>query len=67
MYRQGMKVAALTKKAGQVPRTGTVIAVRGHDVEVRWEDGHSSVISRRALTAVHNKQGYPGRIGRGRR
>jgi hypothetical protein len=57
MYRQGMKVAALTKKAGQVPRTGTVIGVRRHDVEVRWEDGHSSVISRRALTAVHNKQG----------
>ncbi len=56
MYRQGMKVAALTKKAGQVPRTGTVTAVRGHDVEVRWEDGHSSVISGNALT-VHHKRG----------
>ncbi len=57
MYRQGMKVAVLTKKAGQVPRTGTVIAVRGHDLEVRWDDGHSSVISGNAVTPVRHKRG----------
>ncbi len=53
--KKGTKVEALTKKAGQVPRAGTVEAVRGDTVEVRWEDGHLSVISRRAL--VESRKG----------
>ncbi len=52
--KKGTKVEALTKKAGQVPRSGTVEAVRGDTVEVRWDDGHLSVISKRALT-THRK------------
>ena len=50
MFRQGTKVAELTKKAGVKPRRGTVVDLRGDDVEVRWEDGHRSIISRSALT-----------------
>lgn len=51
--RQGTKVSELTKKSGQVARMGTVMEVRGHDLEVRWEDGHISVISRNAVHEVH--------------
>ena len=53
--RQGSKVAELTKKAGQVPRVGTVVEVRGHDLEIKWEDGHTSVISRNAVHEVPKK------------
>ncbi len=52
MLRQGNKVSELTKKAGRVARTGTVTQVRGHDLEVRWEDGHITVISRNAVRQV---------------
>jgi len=40
--RKGMQVRELSKKVGQVPREGTVTAVRGSTVDVRWSDGHRS-------------------------
>lgn len=52
MFRQGARVAELTKKVGQVARTGKVVSVRDRSVEVRWDDGHVSVTSTRALTPV---------------
>ncbi len=55
--RQGTTVSELTKKAGKMARVGKVIEVRGHDLEVRWEDGHISVISRNAVHEVHPKKG----------
>ena len=39
---KGMRVKELTKKVGQVARTGTVLSVHGPTVEVRWDDGHVS-------------------------
>ena len=42
---KGMRVKELTKKVGQVARTGTVLSVRGQTVEVRWDDGHVSSLS----------------------
>ena len=54
--RQGTKVSEQTKKAGQVPRTGTVVEVRGHDLEIRWEDGHTSIISRNAVHEMRQKK-----------
>ena len=48
--RKGQKVATLTKTVGQTPRTGVVIDLREEDlVEVEWEDGHTSVVTRSAL------------------
>ncbi len=61
MLRQGTKVSVLTKKAGRVSQTGTVVDVRGHDLEVRWEDGHISVISRNAVHQVAAKKGEDAR------
>lgn len=52
MLKQGTKVAELTKKVGQIARTGTVTEVRDDSLEIRWDDGHTSVISRRAVTPL---------------
>ena len=51
MMRKGMRVAKLTKKAGQVAPTGKVIDVRRYSCEVLWDDGHRSIIDQGALVA----------------
>jgi hypothetical protein len=43
--RKGMRVKELTKKVGQIPRTGRVKDLHGHSVEVEWDDGHVSSVS----------------------
>jgi hypothetical protein len=43
---RGDKVTKLTKKVGQTAPTGRVVAIKGDSVEVKWEDGHTSLISR---------------------
>jgi hypothetical protein len=53
--RTGEKVTKLTKKVGQAAPVGRVVALRGESVEVRWEDGHTSLISRIGLVPVKNK------------
>jgi putative component of toxin-antitoxin plasmid stabilization module len=53
--RKGMHVRELTKKVGQVARTGVVQAVRDGIVEVRWDDGHVSTLSGAVLVPVHHK------------
>jgi hypothetical protein len=50
--RKGMRVRELTKKVGQVPRTGTVLAIQGSSVEVHWDDGHTSSLSHGFLFPV---------------
>lgn len=50
--RKGMRVKELTKKVGQVPRTGTVLSIHGPTVEVRWDDGHISSLSHGFLFPV---------------
>jgi hypothetical protein len=55
--RQGQRVETLTKTVGQTPRRGIVIDLRDEEfVEVEWEDGHTSVISRSALTETESKR-----------
>lgn len=51
MHR-GDKVAKLTKKVGQASPEGRVLALKGTLVEVRWEDGHTSLISRTGIVPV---------------
>jgi len=43
--RKGMRVRELSKRVGQIPRIGKVLAVRGHTVDVEWSDGHVSSIT----------------------
>jgi len=50
--RKGMRVRELTKKVGQAARTGTVLAVHGSNVEVRWSDGQVSSLSHGFLFPV---------------
>ena len=52
MIRRGTRVERLTKKVGQVPETGKVIEMHGDAVEIQWDDGHTSVISRDAVTPL---------------
>lgn len=43
--QKGQRVKTLTKTVGKPPRRGVVQRVDGDTVEVRWEDGHISVLS----------------------
>ncbi|MFH1104036.1 MAG: hypothetical protein V1757_03695 [Actinomycetota bacterium] len=43
--RKGMHVRELSKRVGQIPRSGKVLAVRGPTVEVQWDDGHVSSLT----------------------
>ena len=52
MFKTGMRVEELTRRVGQVPRRGKVTAVHAESVEVEWEDGHTSIVSRQGLHAV---------------
>jgi hypothetical protein len=54
MLRAGSRVTKLTKKVGQAAPEGKIVAIRGDSVEVRWDDGHTSIISRIGLTPVKN-------------
>lgn len=54
MVKSGMRVRRLTKKVGQAAPTGTVEALRGADsVEVRWDDGRTSIVTRDAVEPEH--------------
>jgi hypothetical protein len=59
MLKSGMKVVKLTKKVGQVAPSGTITAIHGDSVEVKWDDGHTSIVSRisvvPATTSNHAK------------
>jgi hypothetical protein len=47
--RKGTHVKTLTKTVGRQPRRGVVERVDGDTVEVRWSDGHMSILSGGAL------------------
>jgi hypothetical protein len=49
MLKTGSKVERLTKKVGQAAPVGTVVAVHGDSVEIKWSDGHTSIIDRTAV------------------
>ena len=46
---KGQRVKTLTKTVGREPRRGVVQRVDGGTVEVRWDDGHVSILSGGAL------------------
>lgn len=53
---KGQHVKTLTKSVGRQPRRGVVTRVDGSTVEVKWEDGHSSLLSGGALVADRDRQ-----------
>lgn len=64
--RKGQRVETLTKTVGQSPRTGKVVDIRDEEfVEVEWDDGHLSVITRSALMTPSTSQGNDETSGRG--
>ncbi len=46
---KGQRVKTLTKVVGRAPRRGVVQRVEASTVEVRWSDGHVSILSGGAL------------------
>lgn len=55
--RKGQRVETITKTVGQPSRTGVVIDIRDEDfIEVEWDDGHTSVISRRAVSETSSSR-----------
>jgi len=53
MIQKGTQIERLTKKAGQVAATGKVTAILDeHNVEVRWDDGHTSIVSKDGVTPL---------------
>ena len=57
MLTKGNRVAVLTKKVGQVPRTGVVKDVRGNWVDVRWDDGRLTTVTGNTLVRVNKRKG----------
>lgn len=55
--RKSMRVRTLTSTVGRQPRKGTVLHIHGDTVEVRWDDGHVSVLS--GSTLVPDPQKHP--------
>lgn len=51
--RKGQRVKTLTKTVGREPRRGVARRVDGGTVEVRWDDGHISILSGGAL--IHDR------------
>ena len=47
--RKGTHVKTLTKTVGRQPRRGVVERIEGDTVEVKWNDGHTSILSGGAL------------------
>lgn len=52
MLKSGMKVQRLTKKVGQTSPTGVIKEMHGDSVEVQWDDGHTSIVSRISVVPV---------------
>jgi len=54
--RKGTHIKTLTKTVGRRPRRGIIERVDGDTVEVRWEDGHISILSGGTLIQDRNHQ-----------
>lgn len=53
--RRGDRVTKLTKRVGQTSPVGRVVAIKGASVEVKWEDGHTSLSSRVGLVRAKKR------------
>lgn len=49
MFRPGQRVTKMTKKVGQASQGGKVVKVHDHNVEVQWDDGHTSFVTAEGL------------------
>ena len=52
MVRKGELVTTLTARIGQPTRTGRVTEVHGDFVDVEWEDGHVSTLTKESVVPV---------------
>lgn len=52
MVKKGQVVTTLAAKVGQAVRKGRVLDVRDGFVEIEWEDGHVSILTKESVTPV---------------
>lgn len=54
MLRKGQTVTTLTPKIGAPTRLGRVVEVHDIFVDVEWEDGHVSTLTRESVVPVQH-------------
>jgi len=57
--RKGIHVRTLTNTVGRTPRRGVVEHVHGDTVEVKWDDGHTSILSGGSLIPDRDQSKKP--------
>ncbi len=53
MIRKGQLVTTLTPKIGAPTRLGRVVEVHDELVDVEWDDGHVSTLTKESVVPVH--------------
>lgn len=53
MLRKGQTVTTLTSKIGAPTRLGRIVEVHDEFVDVEWEDGHVSTLTKASVVPVH--------------
>jgi preprotein translocase subunit YajC len=56
MLRKGQTVTTLTAKIGAPTRMGRIVDVHDEFVDVEWEDGHVSTLTRESVVPVHHQR-----------
>lgn len=61
MLKKGQTVTTLTAKIGAPTRLGRILEVHGEFVDVEWEDGHVSTLTRESVVPAHHEKERVGR------
>lgn len=52
MLRRGTRVTQMTRRVGQRAPTGRIVDLRGDSYEIRWDDGHTSIMTREGVVPI---------------
>jgi hypothetical protein len=52
MLKKGTRVTRMTQRVGQHPPEGKIIDVTRDSYEIRWDDGHTSIITPEGIVPV---------------
>lgn len=52
MLRPGTRVTQMTKRVGQRAPQGKILEARGDSYEIKWDDGHTSIMTADGVVPV---------------
>lgn len=52
MLRPGTRVTKMTQRVGQRAPEGKIVDVRNGSYEIKWDDGHTSIITPEGIVPV---------------